>query len=88
MLCVPSNAQNRNGLPSPVFYIGGVHHDPRQKWYHYPSLGADDVILLTGFDSERPDRGRVAHAAFDNRANQPAAHPRESIEARFYVYYD
>jgi hypothetical protein len=80
--------QNRNGLPSPTFTIGGIHHSPWQKWYYYPSMTPDEVILLTGFDTDRPARGRVAHAAFDNRANQPDAVPRESIEARFYVYYD
>jgi hypothetical protein len=80
--------QNRNGLPSPTFTVGGIHHNPRQHWYYYPSMSPDEVILLTGFDTARPARGRVAHAAFDNRANQPDAHPRESIEARFYVYYD
>jgi hypothetical protein len=80
--------QNRNGLPSASFIVGGVHHNPRQQWYYYPSMTPDELILLTGFDTARPVRGRVAHAAFDNRANRPDAVPRESIEARFYVYYD
>ena len=80
--------QNRNGLPSATFTVGGVHHNPRQNWFYYPSMTPDEAILLTGFDTARPIRGRVAHAAFDNRANQPDAIPRESIEARFYVYYD
>jgi hypothetical protein len=80
--------QNRNGLPSATFVVGGVHHNPQQRWLYYPSMTPDEVILLTGFDTARPVRGRVAHAAFDNRANERDAVPRESIEARFYVYYD
>jgi hypothetical protein len=80
--------QNRNGLPSASFIVGGVHHNPQQRWYYYPSMMPNEVILWTGFDTARPARGRVAHAAFDNRANQPDAVPRESIEARFYVYYE
>jgi hypothetical protein len=58
-----------------------------QHWYCYPDLTADEVLLFTGFDSACPGGGRVAHGAFDNRANAPAAIARESVEARFFAFF-
>jgi hypothetical protein len=80
--------KNADGLSATVFYIGGIHFNPYQKWYYYPSMRSDEVLVFTGFDTANPKYSRVPHAAFDNRATHPGAHPRESIEARFYAYYD
>ena len=79
--------ENSATLPSPIFYVGGIHFNPRQKWYYYPAMRADEVLVFTGFDTANPTGAKVAHAAFDNRHTHPDALPRESIEARFYVYY-
>jgi hypothetical protein len=80
--------KNADGLAASVFYIGGIHFNPSQKWYYYPCMRSDEVLVFTGFDTAKPEYSRVPHAAFDNRATHPDAHPRESIEARFYAYYD
>ena len=79
--------ENSGKLPDPVFYVGGIHFNPKQRWCYYPSMRKDEVLLFTGYDTANPDHGMVAHAAFDNRAHHSNAHPRESFEARFYVYY-
>jgi hypothetical protein len=79
--------ENCVGMPSPIFYIGGIHYNPDQRWHYYPHMKPDEVLVFTGYDTERPSSAKVAHAAFDNRTVHPAAKPRESIEARFYVYY-
>jgi hypothetical protein len=79
--------ENSVGMPTPVFYVGGIHHNPNQRWYYYPNMTSDEVLVFTGYDTARQSGFKVGHAAFDNRATHPEAHPRESIEARFYVYY-
>jgi hypothetical protein len=79
--------ENSVGMPSPIFYVGGIHYNSRQRWHYYSYMKPNEVLLFTGYDTERPSSAKVAHAAFDNRATHPAANPRESIEARFYVYY-
>jgi hypothetical protein len=82
------SAENAEGLAGAVFYIGGIHFNPNQKWYYFPCMRPDEVLVFIGFDTAYPERCRVPHAAFDNRATHPDARPRESIEARFYAYYD
>jgi hypothetical protein len=80
--------ENSKGMPTPVFHVGGIHFNVHQRWYYYPHMRSDEVLLFTGFDTANPSYSKVAHAAFDNRAVHPNAEPRVSIEARFYVYYD
>jgi hypothetical protein len=71
-----------------VYYVGSLHHSDRQRWYYYPGMTEDEVLLFVGMDTAMADGGQTAHTAFDNRANEPAAHTRKSLEARFYAYYD
>jgi hypothetical protein len=79
--------ENSIGMPSPIFYVGGIHFNPSQHWYYYSDMKPSEVLMFTGYDTARPSSAKVAHAAFDNRATHPNARARESIEARFYVYY-
>jgi hypothetical protein len=79
---------NSHGVVGEFSYrIGGVHHNPEQRWCYYPSMHPDELLLFIGMDTERPGGGQVAHAAFDNRANDPGAVERVSLEARFYAYF-
>lgn len=66
--------------------LASVHHNPQHRWYYFPDLKDDEVILFKSFDTAQ--KCNVAHTSFDNRRAFPDAKPRESIEARFFVYYD
>jgi hypothetical protein len=65
-----------------------LHYNPNHRWYYLPEMTPDELFLFIGYDSDQHDRSRAAHAAFDNREKYPDAIPRESIEGRFYLYYD
>lgn len=65
--------------------LGLVHFNPAQRWYYFPDMSADEFILFKSYDSEVYPN--TAHSAFDNRRAYPNANPRESLEARFFVYY-
>lgn len=65
-----------------------LNYNPRQRWYYFPEMRADELLLFKGYDSEENCNAKTAHAAFDNRRAYPNAKRRESIEARFFVYYD
>jgi hypothetical protein len=65
-----------------------LHHNPAHRWYYMPDMTADEFFLFTGYDSKTHHRPWSAHAAFDNRPAYPDAKPRESVESRFYVYYE
>jgi hypothetical protein len=79
--------ENSVGMPSQTFYVGGIHYNSTQRWYYYSNMKPNELLVFTGYDTDRPSSAKVAHAAFDNRATHPAANARESVEARFYVYY-
>ncbi|MGY2843427.1 hypothetical protein ACVIWU_006696 [Bradyrhizobium sp. USDA 4509] len=67
--------------------LGIVHFNPAQDWYYFPEMSADELILFKSYDSEARCNPMTAHSAFDNRRAHPSAKPRESLEARFFVYY-
>ena len=57
------------------------------RWYYYPDMHRDEVLLLKCFDSD-PARGGVgAHAAFAHPHTPSDALPRESIEARAFAFF-
>lgn len=62
--------------------------NPGIRWYYFPEMTPDELILFKGYDSEDNCNARSGHTAFDNRRAYPNAKPRESVEARFFVYYD
>lgn len=65
-----------------------LHHNPAHRWYYFPDMTSDEVMVFKGYDSDAHYRVWTPHSAFDNRRAYPEAKPRESVEARFYVYYD
>ncbi|WP_377828077.1 CmcJ/NvfI family oxidoreductase [Bradyrhizobium lupini] len=56
------------------------------RWYYFADMTPDELIMFKGYDTAQ--NYNVVHAGFDNRRAYPNASIRESIEARFYVYYD
>jgi len=79
---------NNHQVEEQVYHVGSLHHADGQQWYYYPAMTPDEVLLFIGLDTAMPDGGQTAHTAFDNRAHDPAARTRKSLEARFYAYYD
>jgi len=58
------------------------------RWYYFPLMRADEVMLIKGFDSMEDGRARfTAHAAFRDPRGPAGAPPRESIEARALVFF-
>jgi hypothetical protein len=92
--CIPPERLIRQLLP----YYGGLRLDfeifavrpptagHSDRWYAYPQMHADEVVVLRTYDSEAAAAGRhfwTPHSAFrDPTVPAGAAHRRESIEAR------
>ena len=72
--------------------IGGVYkvrHNPEQRWYYFPFMERDEVVLLKCFDSLTDGTARwTAHGSFADPHRSPDAPPRESIEIRTLIFYD
>ena len=66
-----------------------VTYNPEQRWYYFPKMQADEVVLIRCFDSARSGAARFsAHGAFDDPQSPADAPPRESIEVRTLVFFD
>jgi hypothetical protein len=65
-----------------------VRFNPAHRWYYYPAMDKDEVLLIKTFDSEQDGRAsRSIHTAFNNPLASPDAPPRESIESRMLVFF-
>ncbi|WP_369726253.1 CmcJ/NvfI family oxidoreductase [Bradyrhizobium sp. LLZ17] len=69
------------------FKMGIVRFNPAQRWYYFPEMTTDEFILFKSYDSDARCNPQTPHSAFDNRRAHPSARARESLEARFFVYY-
>jgi hypothetical protein len=77
--------------PQPGDYSGDairpryVLFNPAQRWCYFPNMVASDLIIFKGYDSA--NSATPPHGSFLNTA-VAAARPRESVESRFFVYYE
>lgn len=74
--------------PSTASKSTAIRFNPGQRWYYFPEMKPDELILFKGYDSDAHYNPQAPHSAFDDRHTYPNAKPRESVEARFFVYYD
>lgn len=65
-----------------------MQHSPRHKWWYFPKMTPEQVILLKTFDSSSDGRARfVGHTAFVDPTSPSDAPQRESVEIRTICFY-
>ncbi len=64
------------------------HYDPAHRWYYYPRMTLDELLLFKLYDSIEEDPWRCPHAAFTDPSAPADAIPRESYEIRSFVYFE
>jgi hypothetical protein len=63
--------------------------NPAHRWYYFPRMQPDEVVLIKCYDSATDGRARfAAHSAFDDPTSPAGARPRESIEVRTLAFFD
>ncbi|MCP2636315.1 hypothetical protein K0817_007000 [Microbacterium sp. HD4P20] len=62
------------------------HYRPSHRWYFYPDMTRDELLLFVLHDSDHSRAWRVMHSAFLD-AEAHAASPRHSIEYRTVAYF-
>jgi hypothetical protein len=78
--------------PDPDDYSGDairarfVTFNPAQRWYYFPDMTPSEVVLFKGYDTA--NAATPPHGSFLNEGLGARANPRESVEGRFFVYYD
>ncbi len=61
-------------------------HNPAHRWWYYPDMTVDEVILIKFHDSDHSRAWRAPHTAFHD-TTRPDAHTRESYEFRALAYF-
>jgi len=68
--------------------VYSLAYSPNHRWYYFPKMQRDEVLLLKCFDSADDGRARfTAHTGFDDPTSAADAAPRESIEARMLLFF-
>lgn len=61
-----------------------LDYNINQKWYYYPNMSTDEMLLFKGYDSKTDGRTRFTpHGSF---SNLNVGNPRNSIETRCFVF--
>jgi hypothetical protein len=63
-------------------------YDPSQRWYYFPNLTAQELIIFKAFDSDRSRDAQPLHNSADIPGLPADAAPRVSIEARFFAFWE
>lgn len=64
-----------------------LNYNPHGRWYCFPEMTLDELILFKDYDSEENCNARTAHAMLRNRRGYLNAKPRGSMKASFFVYH-
>ena len=93
-LCDARSIAAEDFVPSDLVYrdkVGETYrftYNPNHRWYYFPRLEKNEVILLKCYDSKDDGRARfTAHSAFEDPTSPANALPRESIEVRALVFF-
>jgi hypothetical protein len=76
------------GVPGSEFDARICKYGPDHRWYYFSNMSPDELMIFKGYDSKVPDAMNAMHTAFDNTTAGPNSVPRESIEARFFAFFD
>ena len=71
----------------PETEIAFQRYSERHRWFWYPKLGPDRLLLFCGFDSDPSQPSMVAHCAFTNPDCPPGTPPRISVEGRCFAFW-
>lgn len=64
-----------------------MSHSEKQKWWYFPGMTPDKVILLKTFDNEEGVARFVGHSAFEDPTSSKDAPMRESCEIRTICFF-
>ncbi|MFO7277465.1 MAG: CmcJ/NvfI family oxidoreductase [Pseudomonadota bacterium] len=65
-----------------------VAFNPKHRWYYYPNMQPDEILVFRLFDTGDPEWHMTAHTAFEDPTSRPGSPPRESFELRTVAIFD
>jgi hypothetical protein len=74
--------------PGRVGQTYAIKYNPDHRWYWFPRMRREEVLVFKVYDSLTDGRARwTAHTAFDDPTAPANARPRESIEIRTLAFF-
>jgi hypothetical protein len=69
---------------------GGLNtaYNPKHRWYYYPQMQPDEVLVFALFDTGDPDWHMTAHTAFEDSTSSPNSPKRISYEVRTIAVFN
>ncbi len=93
-MCDVTSAQQQDMLEMKLRYrertgeIFVMRHSSAHRWWYFPRMTPENVVLLKTYESETDGRARfLGHSAFDDPNTPPDAPTRESIEIRTMAFF-
>jgi hypothetical protein len=85
----PDNlAVTERRYPDRIGQTYAITYDPAHRWYWFPHMRPDEVLVFKTYESQKQGRARwTAHTAFEDPTTPPNARPRESIEIRTLAFF-
>jgi hypothetical protein len=84
---VPIEYHLKSGPRDVTYKSRASRYSGRHRWWYFPEMTIDEMLVLIGFDSARPDTMNPLHVAFEDKtARKPV--PRASIETRYFALFD
>lgn len=62
-------------------------HNPRHRWYYFPNMTPDEVIIFKDFDSDARGPCRVPHTAFDDPTCPSHTPARVSLDLQLFAVF-
>jgi hypothetical protein len=75
--------ENEKSAPAAAIF----HYNPLHRWWYFPNMTRDEVLLFKFHDSDPSKALRTPHTAFHDPSFAPA-NTRESIEFRTIAYFE
>lgn len=85
--CVPIDYHMTRDGQDIYYTTSGARFSPEHRWWYYPDMTRDEMLVFKGFDSTLGDAFKTLHVAIAD-PTRPEAVPRVSIESRYFALYD
>jgi hypothetical protein len=83
-----ANVIGREDDPTKVFETTLAQYNPDHRWFYVPNMQLDDLLVFRGADSDADMNLNVFHTGFTDPTAGPAAVARESVESRFFCFFE
>ena len=94
-ICDPNSVTIADLVPGDTYYYDEIYHQnalfrysPNHRWYYYPDLRIDEVLIWAGFDSEPRFPSIVPHCAFENPECTDPEACRVNVDTRAYAFFE